>query len=85
MTVAGFVKLLVADLAHPVAYHIAMHVLMVSYRNVVFARPVSEIALGEAPVAAERVNPDAIDHNLRPAVKFGVSHFTDSCLVADGI
>ena len=85
VTVAGFVKLLVADLAHPVAYHIAMHVLMVCYRNVVFALPVSQIALGEAPVASKRVNPDTIDHNLRPAVKFVVSHFADSCLVADGI
>ncbi|OAV67182.1 hypothetical protein Barb4_02581 [Bacteroidales bacterium Barb4] len=51
VVVAGFVKLFIANLSHPVAYHGEVHIGVIGDSNVVFAPAIVEVGLAEAPVS----------------------------------
>ena len=59
--VACVVELFVTRLAHPVAYHIEIHLLMIRDRLVVFIGTIAEEIFAEAPVAALREEAVAVD------------------------
>ncbi|OAV63436.1 hypothetical protein Barb6_03746 [Bacteroidales bacterium Barb6] len=51
VAVAGFVKLFIAYLPHPVAYHGEVHICVIGNGYVVFAPAIVEVGLAEAPVS----------------------------------
>ena len=85
VSVTGFVELLVACLSHPVAYHVEVHVAVVSHRNVIFASAVAQVVLAESPVAAQRYEPSAVDVYLQLRVHVLVVHLAYARLECHGV
>ena len=79
--VACVVELFVAGHAHPVSYHVEVHVAMVAHSNVVFACAVEQILLAESPVAAQRYEASAVDIYREACVHVAVGHLSDARLV----
>ena len=50
--VASLIKLFVASHAHPVTYHVKVHVAVILHGNVILATTIQEVLLAEAPVSA---------------------------------
>ena len=63
--VASLVEFIISGLAHPIAYHIEVHLLMQSKSLVVVLCPETEIILAETPVTSLRGQSVAIDINLK--------------------
>ena len=79
MTVAGFIKGFIADLADPVADHGEIHLAVVADRGVVFARTVAKHGFAESPVAATRDESASVDPDAQIASIFAVGHLADAC------
>ena len=62
MTIAGFVKRLIADLTDPVANHREIHLAVIAHGDIVFTCTIAKHRLAESPVAAAAMN-------LRPLIQ----------------
>ncbi len=87
--VASVVEFLVANLPHPVADNVEVHVAVVAHGGVVLASAIAQVSLGEPPVAAQWVHALAVDEELQPlapAVGRGLkggAHLSQSGLEAE--
>ena len=70
--VAGFVEFVVADLPHPVADHVEVHLRVVAHRGIVFARAIAQHRFAEAPIAALGNEAPAVDPHAQRAVVLAV-------------
>src|ERR1039457_1859141 len=85
VAVAGFVELVLADLAHPVADHVEIHFRVIAHGGVVFAGAVAQHAFAEAPTAALGNEAAAVDPHFERAAFFAVSELTDARLELFGV
>src|ERR1039458_5753581 len=89
VAVAGFVELVLADLAHPVADHVEIHFRVIAHGGVVFAGAVAQHALAEAPTAALGNESAAVDPHFQRAAFLAVGELPHARLerlsVGDGV
>ena len=80
VAVAGFVEGVVADLPHPVADHVEVHVAVVAHGGVVLAGAVAQHGFAEAPVAAAGNEAAAVDPHAQRAAFLAVGELADAGL-----
>src|ERR1035438_7996117 len=85
VAVAGFVELVLADLAHPVADHVEIHFRVIAHGGVVFAGAVAQHAFAEAPTAALGNEAAAVDPHFERAALFAVGELADARLELFGV
>src|ERR1019366_2442407 len=85
VAIAGFVELLLADLAHPVADHVEVHFGVIAHGGVVFAGAVAQHALAEAPTATLGNETAAVDPHVQLAARFAVGELPHARLELPGV
>ena len=78
IAVASLVELAVANLSHPVADAVQMHVAMIAHGCVIFAATIAEVVLRESPVAAHWHEAHTIDKNLQMSGGVSIGDFSNS-------
>ena len=81
VTVASIIKFLVTDLPHPVAYHIEVHLPVISNRDVILAFAIEKIVLAKAPVASKRHETLTVYPHLQFPVSALIRHLSDTCTI----
>src|ERR1019366_4296052 len=85
VAVAGFVELVLADLAHPVADHVEIHFRVIAHGGVIFAGAVAQHAFAEAPTAALGNEAAAVDPHFESAAFLAVSELPHARLELFGV
>ena len=78
VAVAGLVEFFVGSLPDPVAYHGEIHLLMISYGDVVVACGVTQVEFAEAPVSAQPGNAGAVNPGGQAPVFGGIAHLAEA-------
>ena len=78
MSVAGFVEFVVADLPHPIADHVEVHLAVIAQSGIIFARTVAQHRFAESPIASASDKTPAVDEDSQRAVICAVGHLADS-------
>ena len=85
IAVTGFKEFLVAGHAHPVAYHVVVHLLVMAHGSVKLSTSIVQVVLAECPVTAKGNQPAVVNIDSQLCVFICGFYLTDTCLEIDGI
>ena len=85
ISVAGIIQFFVANHAYPVAKHGEVHVCMISHGSLVFAAPVIQVRLTEAPVTTTANETATVDVEVQHVVLLVERHLTNTDFEVTGI